>query len=117
MQLLNVVLGGTLHQHLPDQTGNHDHLPMPGTFGRVPVKVADGSRLAGILGEQADVHCHHHQSLDRLGDGLVPVAWAGDGTVEGVELPGRFALGVQWHPEEDGKDRRLFEALVGEAGR
>lgn len=115
MQLLNVVLGGTLHQHLPDEVGNHDHLPRPGTFGRIGVKVADGSRLAGILGAGADVHCHHHQSLDRLGDGLVPVAWAGDGTVEAVELPGRFALGVQWHPEEDGLDRRLFAALVGEA--
>jgi putative glutamine amidotransferase len=115
MQLLNVFLGGTLHQHLPEEVGNHDHLPMPGTFGRVPVKIADGSRLAGILGEQVEVHCHHHQSLDRLGDGLVPVGWADDGTVEAVELPGRFALGVQWHPEEDGLDRRLFEALVGEA--
>ncbi|HEY7597815.1 MAG TPA: gamma-glutamyl-gamma-aminobutyrate hydrolase family protein [Actinophytocola sp.] len=115
MQMLNVVLGGTLHQHLPDEVGNHDHLPMPGTFGRVPVKVAAGSRLAGILGEQVDVHCHHHQSLDRLGDGLVPVAWAGDGTVEGVELPGRFAIGVQWHPEEDGPAWQLFAALVGEA--
>jgi putative glutamine amidotransferase len=115
MQLLNVALGGTLHQHLPDEVGNHDHLPMPGTFGRVPVKVAAGSRLAGILGEHADVQCHHHQSLDRLGEGLTAVAWAGDGTVEGIELPGRFALGVQWHPEEDVIDRRLFAALVGEA--
>ncbi|MPZ85527.1 MAG: gamma-glutamyl-gamma-aminobutyrate hydrolase family protein [Actinophytocola sp.] len=119
MQLLNVVLGGTLHQHLPDEVGNTDHLPRPGTFGRVLVKVAPGSRLAGILGQQVDVHCHHHQSLDRLGAGLVPVAWAGDGTVEAVELTDRFAVGVQWHPEEDGggdhADRRLFEALVGEA--
>lgn len=116
MQMLNVVLSGTLHQHLPDEVGNHDHLPIPGTFGRVPVKVAPGSRLAGVLGEQVDVACHHHQSLDRLGTGLSPVAWAGDGTVEAVELAGTFALGVQWHPEEDGNDRRLFAALVAEAG-
>lgn len=116
MQLLNVVLGGTLHQHLPDEVGDTDHLPVPGTFGRVAVKVAGGSRLAGIVGEQVEVHCHHHQAVDRLGEGLVPVAWAGDGTVEGVELPGEaFVVGVQWHPEEDGVDRRLFEALVGEA--
>ena len=116
MQMLNVVLGGTLHQHLPDEVDNSDHLPEPGTFGRVPVKIAGGSRLAGILGELVEVNCHHHQALERLGDGLVPVAWAEDGTVEAVELPGdTFAIGVQWHPEEDGVDRRLFEALVGEA--
>jgi putative glutamine amidotransferase len=113
MQLLNVVLGGTLHQHLPDRTGTDDHLPQPGTFGRVPVTVAPGSRLGGILGERVEVHCHHHQSIDRLGDELVAVAWAADGTIEGIELPAApFAVGVQWHPEEDGIDRRLFEALV-----
>lgn len=116
MQLLNVVLGGTLHQHLPDRTGNTDHLPEPGSFGRVAVTVAAGSRLADALGERVEVHCHHHQSIDRLGDDLRAVAWAADGTVEGVELPGEiFCVGVQWHPEEDGVDRRLFEALVGEA--
>ena len=113
MQLLNVVLGGTLHQHLPYVTGTDAHLPEPGTFGRVPVTVAPDSTLAGILGERVEVACHHHQSIDRLGDELVAVAWAADGTIEGIELPGEpFAVGVQWHPEEDGIDRRLFEALV-----
>jgi putative glutamine amidotransferase len=116
MQLLNVVLGGTLHQHVPDRTGTTDHLPAPGTFGRVPVTVAAGSRLAGIIGERVEVHCHHHQAIDRLGGELVAVARADDGIVEGIELPGEvFCVGVQWHPEEDGVDRRLFEALVGEA--
>jgi putative glutamine amidotransferase len=116
MQLLNVVLGGTLHQHLPDRTGTAGHLPVPGTFGRVPVKVDPGSRLATALGDRLEVHCHHHQALDRLGRGLVATAHADDGTVEGVELPGEtFVAGVQWHPEEDGVDRRLFQALVEEA--
>lgn len=116
MQLLNVVLGGTLHQHLPDVAGNSDHLPEPGVFGRVPVKVLSDSRLSAILGSEVDVHCHHHQAVDVLGTGLVPVAWAGDGTVEAVELnEPDFVVGVQWHPEEDGVDRRLFEALVGAA--
>lgn len=116
MQLLNVVLGGTLLQHLPDRTGTDDHQPAPGTFGRVPVSVAPGSRLAGIVGERVEVRCHHHQAVDKLGDELVPVAWAADGTVEAVELPGEhFAVGVQWHPEADELDHRLFEALVGEA--
>jgi putative glutamine amidotransferase len=113
MQLLNVVLGGTLHQHVPDVFGNTDHLPKPGTFGRVSVKTAPGSRLAAIIGSEVDVHCHHHQSVDLLATGMVPVAWAGDGVVEAVELAGPdFVLGVQWHPEEDGVDRRLFRALV-----
>lgn len=118
MQLLNVALGGTLHQHLPDEVGNTDHLVRPGTFGRVPVKIEPGSRVAAILGSQVDGHCHHHQAVDRLGTGLVPVGWAGDGSVEAVELPGeRFVVGVQWHPEENGADRRLFEALVREGNR
>lgn len=117
LQMLNVVLGGTLHQHLPDVVGTTDHVPRPGTFGEVGVRIAEGSRLAGILGEQVDVRCHHHQAIDRLGEGLVPVAWAADGTVEAVELPGEtFCLGVQWHPEMD-VDRRLFAALVEEARR
>ena len=113
MQLLNVVLGGTLHQHLPVVVGNTDHLPEPGRYGRVTVKTAPGSRISAILGSEVDVHCHHHQAVDQLAAGLVPVAWAGDGVVEAVELAGPdFALGVQWHPEEDGVDRRLFQALV-----
>jgi putative glutamine amidotransferase len=117
MQLLNIVLGGTLHQHVPDVFGNTDHLPKPGTFGRVSVKTAPGSRLAAIVGSEMDVHCHHHQSVDLLATGMVPVAWAGDGVVEAVELAGPdFVLGVQWHPEEDGVDRRLFQALVEASG-
>jgi putative glutamine amidotransferase len=113
MQVLNVGLGGTLYQHLPERLGHTEHLPTPGVFGRVRVKVAPDSRLAGYLGHEVEVSCHHHQAVDALGAGLVPVAWAGDGSVEAVELPGeRFAMGIQWHPEEDTTDIRLFEALV-----
>ncbi|GAB1511180.1 gamma-glutamyl-gamma-aminobutyrate hydrolase family protein [Actinophytocola sp. KF-1] len=116
MQLLNVVLGGTLHQHTPDVVGNDDHLPRPGVFGTVSVKVLADSGLAAIIGSDVDVHCHHHQSVDVLGAGLVPVAWAGDGTVEAVELAEPdFVLGVQWHPEENGADSRLFAALADAA--
>jgi putative glutamine amidotransferase len=116
MQLLNVVLGGTLHQHVPNVFGNTDHLPRLGSFGRVPVKIAPGSRLSTILGSEVDSYCHHHQSVDQLGLGLVPVAWAGDGVIEAVEMADpEFVVGVQWHPEEDGVDRRLFEALVEES--
>lgn len=113
MQVLAVALGGTLHQHVPVRVGHEQHRPAPGEFGRVDVRVAVSSVLSEVLGERASVSCSHHQALDRLPDGLVPVAWADDGTVEAVEVPGRrFAVGVQWHPEEDVDDVRVLAALV-----
>ena len=126
LQVLNVALGGTLHQHLPALVGHDEHSPVPGGYGSHPVRVAEGSRLAGILaGDLAaiPVPTHHHQGIDRLGAGLTATAWTGDGVVEAVELaapPGNgnagawFALAVQWHPEA-GTDPRLFQALVGAA--
>ncbi|MDY0815825.1 gamma-glutamyl-gamma-aminobutyrate hydrolase family protein [Kitasatospora purpeofusca] len=112
MQLLNVELGGTLHQHLPD--GSHQKLPAQ--YVRHRVEVADGSRLATVLGPDAEVPCYHHQAVDRLGRGLRPTARGADGTVEALELDGRrFALGVQWHPETDPDDLRLFQALTAYA--
>jgi putative glutamine amidotransferase len=117
MQLLNVARGGTLCQHLPNEAG---HTPDPGTFGAHPVRVAAGTRLAGILGANgsgADVPTAHHQAIDRLGDGLVATAWAADGVIEAVEpvtAGGPFLLAVQWHPEA-GTDPRLIEALVAAA--
>lgn len=122
MQLLNVARGGTLHQHLPDVPGlpsGHDGSPGPGQYGRHPVRVADGSRLARVLGrtELDSVPAYHHQGIDTLGAGLVETAWAGDGLVEAVEdaaLP--FCVGVQWHPEV-GEDPSLFVALVEAARR
>ena len=113
MQLLNVACGGTLHQHLPLVVGHEEHRLGPTEYGRTKVRIDPGSRLAGILGEEVEVHCHHHQALNRLGTGVVAAGWAGDGTVEAVEHADHdFVLGVQWHPEEDEVDRRLFEALV-----
>jgi putative glutamine amidotransferase len=112
LQLLNVVLGGDLIQHLPDVVGHQGHSPTPGAYGSHPVVAAPGTRLAGILGEAAmDVPTYHHQSALRLGDGLIPCAHALDGTVEAVELPGGFTFGVQWHPEQS-TDLRLTQALV-----
>jgi putative glutamine amidotransferase len=116
MQLLNVARGGTLCQHLRGDAG---HTPAPGTFGSHPVRVAAGTRLAGILGangDGVDVPTAHHQAVDRLGEGLVATAWAEDGIIEAVESAAgdRFLLAVQWHPEA-GTDRRLIEALVAAA--
>jgi len=113
MQLLNVSRGGTLVQHLPDLAGGPDHMPEAGAFAPRPVRVAKGSRLEAALGRnEAVVPCHHHQAVDRVGEGLVASAWADDGVIEALEDPqARFILAVQWHPEADG-ERSLFEALV-----
>ncbi len=119
MQLLNVARGGTLCQHLGGDAG---HTPVPGTFGSHPVRIAAGTRLAGILGANGagvDVPTAHHQAIDRLGDGLVATAWAEDGVVEAVEpsdAGGPFLVAVQWHPEA-GADPRLIQALVSASAK
>ncbi|MER6062827.1 gamma-glutamyl-gamma-aminobutyrate hydrolase family protein [Streptomyces sp. NPDC001792] len=107
MQLLNVALGGTLVQHL------EGHAEVVGVFGGHPVKPVPGSLYAGIVPEETTVPTYHHQAVDRLGAGLVPSAYAADGTVEAVELPAErgWVLGVQWHPEM-GEDLRVMSALV-----
>jgi putative glutamine amidotransferase len=116
LQVLNVARGGTLHQHLPDVVGHDGHRPAPSVFGDVKVTTSPGSTAAAIFGAGATVLCSHHQSIDRLGTGLTPTAFADDGVIEAVELPGpSFVLAVQWHPEEGG-DQGPFAALV-EAAR
>jgi putative glutamine amidotransferase len=114
-QVLNVALGGDLEQHVPDRVQTNVHRETPGVFAEHDVAVLEGTRLASILGDRADVKSHHHQGYGELGSGLREAARAPDGTVEALEDPTRrFALGVLWHPEE-GEDLALFEALVREA--
>jgi putative glutamine amidotransferase len=117
LQVMSVALGGTLTQHLPEAGHTTEHQPAPATFGRGTVTLADGSRVAAILGRETKTLCYHHQAIDRLGSGLEPVGWAADGTIEAAELPGEFILGVQWHPEQDTDDVRLFTALVDASRR
>ncbi|MET9528333.1 gamma-glutamyl-gamma-aminobutyrate hydrolase family protein [Streptomyces coeruleorubidus] len=107
MQLLNVALGGTLVQHLDG------HAEVVGVFGNHAVKPVPGSLYAGVVPEETSVPAYHHQAVDRLGTGLVPSAYADDGTVEALELPSGegWVLGVQWHPEM-GEDVRVMRALV-----
>ena len=114
-QLLNIARGGDLVQHLPEAVGSDEHKQVPGVFAQHPVEVKDGTRLASMVDPRVDVTSHHHQGIGRLGEGLVEAAWAGDGTLEGVEDPSRrFLVGVQWHPEA-GENEALFENLVEEA--
>jgi putative glutamine amidotransferase len=111
MQLMAVAHGGSLVQHLPDVVGHDRHRARPGVYGHHGVRLAPGSLVAAVLGEQVDVPSYHHQGLGSPGS-LTVSGWADDGTAEVVEDPGRrFALGVLWHPEAD-TDPRLFDALL-----
>ncbi|HUC59977.1 MAG TPA: gamma-glutamyl-gamma-aminobutyrate hydrolase family protein [Streptosporangiaceae bacterium] len=116
MQLMNIALGGTLHQHLPDVVGHEKHSPVSGGYGEHKVVVGDTGRLPAIVGPgPVAVPTHHHQGVDRLADGLTATAWADDGLVEAFELGSHpFAIGVQWHPEA-GNQQALFRALTAAA--
>ncbi|MEU9819915.1 gamma-glutamyl-gamma-aminobutyrate hydrolase family protein [Pseudonocardia alni] len=129
LQLLNVALGGTLHQHLPDVVGAQvagAHSAGPGVYAPVPVLTEPGTRAAEILGPgPVTVRCHHHQGVDRVAPGLRVSARAGD-VVEALEWsdpsgPGGadapWVVGVQSHPERDAEDLRLAGALVAAATR
>jgi putative glutamine amidotransferase len=112
-QVMNVALGGTLHQHLPDVVGHTRHQLGNAVFATSSVQTVPGTRLAGLIGESSDAQCYHHQAIDRLGEGLVISAQDSDGVIEGVEIPGdNFVLGVQWHPEQRLDDIRLFVGVV-----
>ncbi len=122
MQALNVARGGTLVQDLPSElSGEVAHRQTePGWVATHPVRLAPGSRLAGLLGAaEAQVNSFHHQAVRDLGAGLHAVGWAPDGVVEAVEGDGdRFVVGVQWHAEslvEAPEQRRMLEAFVAAA--
>jgi gamma-glutamyl-gamma-aminobutyrate hydrolase PuuD len=113
VQVLNVVRGGEIVQHLPDVLGHEEHRAVVGEWSEHPVRVDPSSRLDEV---QGSVKSHHHQGLGRIGERLRAVAWAEDGVVEAVEDPEKpFVVGVLWHPEA-GEDQRLFDQLV-EAAR
>jgi putative glutamine amidotransferase len=117
-QLLNVALGGTLVQHIPDEVPDAlpHRQPNPRDEPGHEVRVVAGTLLHRITGaEHLAVNSAHHQAVKAAGPGVVVDAVAPDGVVEGIEdLRRRFCLGVQWHPEfEIGEaDRRIFRAFV-----
>ncbi len=119
MQLINVALGGTLIQHLPDHVGHQEHRRVLGSFdgSEHDVTLRDGTLAARAAGESAHVtRSHHHQGVDRLGEGLIVSGVSElDDVPEAIELPGRrFVLGVQWHPEAD-EGSAVIAALVAAA--
>jgi putative glutamine amidotransferase len=131
-QVLNVALGGTLIEHLPDAVGETvlhrtGAPPAPPADGRPalpkghivhPVSLVTGSRLAAMLGKApAAPSSSHHQAIARTADGLQVAARAPDGTIEAVELPGHpWLFAIQWHPEvnaaRDPVEQKLFDELV-----
>ena len=117
LQLVNVARGGTLHQHLPDALGTERFRVGGGVFASNTVEVDEGTALAALVGDgDLDVHSYHHQGVDQLGDGLVVTARTDDGVVQAMESTGDgYVLAVQWHPEQDLEDRRLFAGLVAQA--
>ena len=127
IQVLNVARGGSLIQHIPEESGDVNHVLRDPPFAIAhDVWIAEGSRLEQVMRDKLDgdtlpVNSRHHQSLKDIGAGLVVTATAPDGVVEAVEDPAqRFCLGVQWHPENfyrTGEFRELFEAFVAAARR
>ena len=123
IQLLNVVLGGTLIQDIPSETGSalsHDAEGRPRDAVAHDVEIVPGTVLASLVGAgTVAVNSFHHQAVSRPGVGVAVSARSADGIVEGIELPGsRFAVAVQWHPESFWQDSRfgaLFRALVDAA--
>ena len=128
LQVANVALGGSLYTDIPDQVPGslkHDwqdpEVYKERTHLVHPVRVEPGSRLGEILGRAVvDVNSLHHQGIKDLAPGLKAVAYAPDGIVEAVELPGHpFGVAVQWHPEwltDQAAMRRLFKSFVEAAG-
>lgn len=117
-QLLNVALGGSLIQHIPDEVPDclaHEQ-PNPRDQPGHDVDVAAGSRLAAITGAtRIPVNSAHHQAVKTAAPGCLVNAVAHDGVIEGIEDPARkFCIGVQWHPEFtiSPADAALYRAFI-----
>jgi putative glutamine amidotransferase len=125
-QVVNVAHGGTLYQHLPEPLGRDAHGdPTGGVLVTHGVQVAEGSHLAEAVGAPRMARCTsiHHQGIDRVGEGLVPVGWSDDGLVEAIEPADgdSWMIAVQWHPEitaaDDPAQQSLFDAFSSEVRR
>lgn len=125
MQVVNVALGGSLHQHLPDTGEVIDHFPagFPAPPEGVihPIGIDAGSRLAKALDHTDEVRglSYHHQAVAEPADGLAVVARSSDGVIEALEHENGWMIGVQWHPEDTAADdpvqQRLYDSFVGQA--
>ena len=125
-QILNIALGGTLIQDLPEPVGIfHTHDEAAGKDKTHPVHAAPGSWFEEAWGRHFTVNTHHHQAVDQLGEGLVPLLWSESGVVEGMLHKSRPILCVQFHPERMCLEHRredvvdglpIFERFLGMCG-
>jgi putative glutamine amidotransferase len=122
MQVLNVAFGGSLTQDLPSDGRFMSHGAPSGADAIAhDVKLADGSAIGVAAGSDVlSCSSHHHQGVDRLGDGLRATGWSEDGLVEAIEREHGWIVGAQWHPEDtspsDPAQQGLFDELVRRAG-
>ena len=110
-QMINILLGGTLHQNIPGHRDAEDENWLHGSRTVDPL-------LLSLYGERFPVNSTHHQAVDRLGEGLRAVQWADDGTIEAIRHETLPIFAVQWHPErlrEPTDGWRLFRAWLDEA--
>lgn len=116
-QILNVALQGSLVQHLPDINPNASYQPAPGVYGEAAFTTEAGSLIRELLGDAASAPCYHHQAIDFVPEGLRVTASSQDGTIQAVEsTSGAWVLGVQFHPEQNPRDLRLFRGFILAAG-
>lgn len=118
MQVLNVVLGGTLHREIAQVTCR-DHLSVDekgfSRFVSHPISVTIECKLSEVLQDGCLVNSCHHQAVKTLGEGLVACAWAEDQIIEAVEHVQLPVFGVQWHPEradQGGEKQQILEYFI-----
>jgi putative glutamine amidotransferase len=123
-QVLNVALGGSLIEHLPDEvSGEVTHRADPSGYVHHPVVIEADSHLAQIMGySEVNSASWHHQAVRQIAPGLKVVAQAADGTIEALEMPEHpWLVAVQWHPEsiaaDDPAQQRIFDELVRAAAK
>lgn len=116
LQVVNVALGGTLHQHLPELVGHSGYQLGGGEYSTVTLEIEPSSALSKALDGVTELtnSVYHHQSIDRVATGLTVSARTSEGVIEGVDIDGMtFGIGVQCHPEVTGtRAVRLFESFV-----
>ncbi len=130
LQIINIHAGGTLHQHVPEHA-RYDVGPEQRTHSvtfepetRLALLYGGDPRATGGSGSDQTgagagvmVNSLHHQTVDRVGEGLKVSARGADGVIEGLELPGSDLLAVQWHPEMLLDPEPVFDWLIAQAGR
>jgi len=123
LQLLNVAMGGSLHEHIADVQPENIHQGKTSFWTLHAHTIIEGSRLSKIVQNDQQIgQSGHHQGINALGAHLNISAQAADGIVEAVEHTDHpFCLGVQWHPEAtsdtDASQQLIFKALVKAASR